>query len=120
MDEENSHIKAVKNSLTVSNNHMVCNVHFTEIIYIKSNGMCSSIYTTSGNKHCISKNIGAVEKQLNSSKQFFRIHTSCIINILLIKEYLKQDGGIIVMNNGEKIVPSKRKKQSFLKAFKHK
>ena len=107
-----------KDALTISNNQIICTVLFSEILYIKSNGMCCSIYTTKGEKHCVSKNIGVIEKQLNFAKQFNRVHTSCIINILLIKEYLKQDGGIIVMTNGEKIIPSKRKKQSFLKMFK--
>lgn len=120
MERDTVHNKSVKNSLTISNNQRVCNVPFNEILYIKSNGMCSSVYTTSGEKHCISKNLGVLEKQLNNEKQFLRVHNSCIINIMLIKEYLKQDGGTIIMQDGEKIIPSKRKKQSFLKVFKHK
>ena len=117
MNPSNVIVVKEKNTFTISNNTTICNVLFTEILYIKSNGMCTSIHTTTGKKHCISKNIGILEKQLNFTKQFIRVHTSCIINLLLIKEYLKQDGGIIVMNNGEKIIPSKRKKQAFLKAY---
>jgi two-component system LytT family response regulator len=45
---------------------------------------------------------------------FLRIHKSFLINLLHIKEYLRGEGGTVVMSNGMEIEVSRRKKELFL------
>jgi two-component system LytT family response regulator len=46
--------------------------------------------------------------------QFFRIHKSFLINVNHIKKYIKTDGGSVLMQNGDILDVSRRKKQEFL------
>ena len=45
---------------------------------------------------------------------FLRIHKSFLINLLHIKEYMRGEGGTVVMSNGMEIEVSRRKKELFL------
>ena len=46
---------------------------------------------------------------------FFRIHQSYLINIQKVKKYLKEDGGLVEMTNGNQLLISRRNKDHFLK-----
>jgi two-component system, LytTR family, response regulator len=45
---------------------------------------------------------------------FLRIHKSFLINLLHVKEYMRGEGGTVVMSNGMEIEVSRRKKEQFL------
>jgi two-component system LytT family response regulator len=45
---------------------------------------------------------------------FLRIHKSFLINLLHVKEYVRGEGGTVVMSNGMEIEISRRKKDLFL------
>jgi two-component system LytT family response regulator len=47
--------------------------------------------------------------------RFYRIHNSHLINLSYISKYLRGEGGQVVMQNGEIIDVSRRKKEDFLK-----
>ena len=51
---------------------------------------------------------------------FCRVHNSHIINILHVKQFLKHDGGLIVMSDGSKIPVSRRKKDKFIELLRKK
>lgn len=61
-----------------------------------------------------SKPIGYFEASLPSN-QFIRIHNQTIINLTLIKEYLKGKGGTVIMHDGNHFEVSERKKDKLLK-----
>lgn len=46
---------------------------------------------------------------------FYRIHNSHLINMVYIKKYLRGEGGQLVMQNGDVIEVSRRKKEEFVK-----
>lgn len=48
---------------------------------------------------------------------FFRIHQSFIINLTYVTEYIKGEGGIAVMANGDQLAVSRRRKKAFVKQF---
>jgi two-component system LytT family response regulator len=45
---------------------------------------------------------------------FFRIHNSYVVNINYIKEYIKNDGQYVVLENGTNIPVARSKKNTLL------
>ncbi len=60
----------------------------------------------------ISKNIKNYEGL--EEHDFMRVHRSSIINLNHVKEFVRHDGGYVVMTNGSRIVVSKQKKDELL------
>lgn len=63
-----------------------------------------------------SKSIGEYEELLNDYG-FFRIHQSTIISLRHVSGYLKGDGGLAEMSDGETLKVSRYRKAEFLKRF---
>jgi two-component system LytT family response regulator len=49
---------------------------------------------------------------------FARIHKSFLVNLLHIKEYLRGEGGSVILSNGKELEVSRRKKEMFLAKMK--
>jgi two-component system, LytTR family, response regulator len=49
---------------------------------------------------------------------FVRIHKSYLINMQHLKEYLKGEGGSVLMTNGKELEISRRKKEYFVNYMK--
>ena len=47
--------------------------------------------------------------------RFCRVHNMHLINLNYVKKYLRGDGGRVIMENGDEIDVSRRKKDDFLK-----
>ncbi len=52
--------------------------------------------------------------QLLTPSGFCRVHQSHLINLTEVKEYVKADGGYIVMSNGDRVPVSSRKKSEVI------
>ena len=48
---------------------------------------------------------------------FFRIHQSYLVNLSKVIEYIKGEGGMVVMKNGDQLALSRRRKKAFIKNF---
>ncbi len=88
-----------------------------EILTLKAEGSYTNVCLSSGKKVLVSKNIKFFEDILLKQPLFFRPHRSHIINLNFVKQYLRQDGGIIVMENGEEITLSRDRKDEFLQKY---
>lgn len=84
-----------------------------EILYLLSDGNYSTIFLENGQKIVSSRNLGEYE-HLFSELQFFRIHHSCIINLSHVREYLKGEGGSVILTDGTELDVSKRRKKEFM------
>jgi len=51
---------------------------------------------------------------LLSDTVFLRVHKSFLINLFHVKEYIRGEGGTVIMTNGMEIEVSRRKKEQFL------
>jgi two-component system, LytTR family, response regulator len=92
-------------------------VKLEEIIYCEAQ-RSYTIFRLTGNKTImISKPLFDYE-QLLAGTIFLRVHKSYLINLLHIKEYLRGEGGTVVMSNGMEIEVSRRKKDLFLSKVK--
>lgn len=91
----------------------------SEIIYMEAAGAYTLFYRTGQDKIVSSVNLKEYEELLND-RGFFRVHNSYLINMLHVKKLTKEDGGSIIMSNGNKVLLSKRKKEEFLKLLENK
>ncbi len=90
-----------------------------DIIYIKAEGSYSCFHLTDGRKVLVSKKIKEFENILLPTGHFFRTHRTYLINLHKIKQYIKTDGGHILMNNGDIVSISRELKEDFLNKIQH-
>lgn len=97
--------------------HTLEKIHISEIANIlrcESNGNYTTFYFKDGQKLLVTKTLKEYDKMLSEYK-FARVHQSHLINTQQIKEFVKVDGGYIVMRDGSKIPVSLRKKSVVIK-----
>ena len=90
-----------------------------DIIYIKAEGSYSCFHLADGRKVLVSKKIKEFENILLPTGHFFRTHRTYLINLHKIKQYIKTDGGHILMNNGDIVSISRELKEDFLNKIQH-
>lgn len=84
-----------------------------EIIRCESNVNYTWFYLTDGSKILVSKTLKEYDKML-SDHHFYRVHQSHLINANYIKEYVKSDGGYLLMKDGTSVPVSTRRKQEVM------
>ena len=93
-------------------------VQIENIIYCEASSNYTQIFTQDGKKHLVSRTLKEYEDLL-TDQNFFRIHNSYLINLNLIKKYVRGEGGYVVMTNDVSLDVSKRKKEAFLARLGH-
>lgn len=86
------------------------------ILYLKADGSYTHFITTDNKKITVTKKIADFER-LEQMGSFLRIHRSHLINYNRIQKIMKQDGGTVVMDNGDLLSISTDKKQQLLDLF---
>jgi len=97
--------------------HTLEKIHVTEIADIvrcESNGNYTTFFFKNGQKLLVTKTLKEYD-QLLSEHKFARVHQSHLINSHQIKEFVKVDGGYLVMHDGSKVPVSMRKKSVVMK-----
>lgn len=87
-----------------------------DILALESDGSYTKMYFINRPPLLVTKSLKDFEEMMHGYK-FFRIHHGYIINLEHIKQYIKGDGGYVVMLNDMKIDVSRRKKDEFLIAI---
>lgn len=88
-------------------------VKLSEIIHIEAEGSYCKIFLINKERLVVSKNMKELETLLDA-KTFFRTHQSHIVNLNFVKKILKEDGGLILLQDNSTIPISRRKKEDFL------
>ncbi|PWK20810.1 LytR/AlgR family response regulator transcription factor [Xanthomarina spongicola] len=83
-----------------------------DILYIESDGNYSTFIMANNQKMVVTKKIKEIDALLPEN-YFFRIHNSYIINLNKIKEFVKNDG-YVVMESNDKIPVARLRKTDFL------
>ena len=97
--------------------HTLEKIHVTEIediIRCESSGNYTTFYFKGGQKLLVTKTLKEYD-QLLAEHEFVRVHQSHLINASQIKEFVKIDGGYLVMRDGTKVPVSLRKKSNVMK-----
>ena len=84
-----------------------------DIVGCEANSNYTTIYLVDGRKRVISKTLKDFEDMLTPF-DFFRPHNSYLINLGRVKEFIRGDGGYIIMENKMKVPVSKNKREELL------
>lgn len=118
----NEKLKALKENMSDSNNNKrialptaegFLFVEQNEIVYMEADNTYTTIYFSNGNKIVVSRSLGEFVELINSP-DFYKPHRSYYINLNHIREYKKQDGGHLIMDNGDTVYIARDKKNDFL------
>lgn len=90
-----------------------------DILYCKASGNYTEIFMKDGKKHLVSRQLKEYDDLL-SEHNFFRIHHSSLINLNYVQNYIKGDGGYVVMSDNASLDVSRRKKEVFLERIGYK
>ncbi|TCP25220.1 LytTR family two component transcriptional regulator [Tenacibaculum skagerrakense] len=88
-------------------------VDFNDIIMLEADGMYTKVSTTN-EEVLVSKPLKFFVDTLSRINTFYRPHRSYLVNLTYLREYVKKDGGYIVMENNKSVSISKDKKEEFL------
>ncbi len=98
--------------ITINTDGKLIFLNIDDILFVESDGNYSTIVTTEGQKILITKKLKEVNDIL-PEHYFFRIHNSYIINLNKIKEFIKNEG-YVVMESNHKIPVARQRKSDFL------
>ena len=105
--------KSQENKIAVPTNEGLEFVVIKNIIRIESSSNYSRLYFTNGQSLFVTKLLKDFEELLLPYR-FFRVHNSHVINLNYIRKYIRGEGGQVVMDNGDVVDVSRRKKEEFL------
>jgi two-component system LytT family response regulator len=91
-------------------------VQLSEIIRCKSDNNYTTFYLENKQKIVVSKTLKYYADMLKEH-QFLRVHQSHLINTKYIKEFIKSDGGYLVLKDSSNIPVSVRKKNEVIEAL---
>lgn len=102
------------NKITLHTLDKILIVDITSIIRCESDNNYTTFYLNDNTKVLVSRTLKYYSKLLEPLG-FLRVHQSHLINTAFIKEYVKADGGYLVLSNNTSIPISTRKKPIILK-----
>ncbi|MHA4808977.1 LytR/AlgR family response regulator transcription factor [Flavitalea flava] len=88
-------------------------VKLEEIVYCQASRSYTVFHFANNKQIIISKPLFDFDSIL-SGNIFLRIHKSFLINLTHVKEYIRGEGGSVIMTNNMEIEVSRRKKEVFL------
>ncbi|CAL2075265.1 LytTR family DNA-binding domain-containing protein [Tenacibaculum sp. 190524A05c] len=119
----NKHLKELKDNLTSSKFKKIAIPHangvkfikFEDVMFFEADRMYTKIYIKNENEILTSKPLKHYTDLLKDHEIFYKPHRSFFINLNYIKEYIRKDGGYIIMDNDKIVSITKEKKQEFLR-----
>ncbi len=96
--------------ISISTQKEILRIEVDEIVRVQADGSYSVLHLKSGATSMVSKTLKEIELQL-CFPNFFRCHSSHLINLDHVKSYRNEDGGFIVLS-GENTVPLARRRKS--------
>ena len=87
-----------------------------DIVRLEAGGNCTFFHFQDKSRLLVTKTLKEYDKML-SDAGFLRVHQSHLVNTELIKAYIKTEGGYLLMQNGERVPVSVRKKTEVMKVL---
>ena len=86
-----------------------------DILYCKSEGAYTYV-VFSKKKVLVTKPLKEMESKLEEHG-FFRTHKSYLVNLHHIQEYIRGEGGYLIVSNGDQVPVARRKKEELIQLF---
>ena len=109
-------IKTTMNQIALPTSDGLNFVEVNEIIRCEASEYYTYTFMNNETKILVSKTLKDFDELL-TDYNFFRVHQSHLINLNYIRKYIRDSGGVIVMDDGIEIPVSRRKKEGFLKIW---
>ncbi len=87
-------------------------VRVSDIVMCEASGSYTNIYLIDKRKVIVSKHLKEYETLL-ADENFMRVHNSFLINLNEVKQFVKSDGGYIIMNDNHQVSISPKKRDEF-------
>lgn len=91
-------------------------IELADIYYLEGDRNYTNFILKDQQKITATKTMGEYDDLL-SEHGFFRVHQSYLVNLTYVKEYLKGDGGSVVMKDGTTLKVARNRKQDFISQF---
>lgn len=91
-------------------------VKIADIVRCESDRMYTVVTMTDGKQIVVSKPMGQLGEILDGHG-FFRVHNSHIVNMNHIRQFVRSDGGYVVMDDGATVSVARNRKDEFLELF---
>ena len=85
-----------------------------EVVRIESSSNYSRLFFANGETLLVTRQLKEFEELLTPYR-FCRVHNIHLINLRYVKRYVRGEGGSVIMDNGDEIDVSRRKKDDFLR-----
>lgn len=108
----------MQDTIALSTQQGLLFVKIDDIMYLEASSCYTYIVMNDKTKHLASKTMATFEEVLSDNPLFFRTHKSHIVNLKFIKQYIRGEGGELIMHDGNNITLSRNRKQDFLSLFK--
>lgn len=87
------------------------------LTHLEADGAYTHFHFEDGKKVVVSKKIKEFEEALTQQSSFFRTHRSFIVNLKKIKQYVKQEGGYVLLENDIQVPLARERKDEFLQVI---
>ncbi|MBN2682773.1 MAG: response regulator transcription factor [Bacteroidales bacterium] len=111
-----SNRKSVEKLALPSSNGILL-VKIDDIIRCESDSNYTNIFLQNKQKILVTKTLKDYDDIL-SDVGFFRVHKSHLINLRFVKQYIKGEGGYVIMEDNSQVEVSRRRKDEFIMALK--
>ncbi|WP_397445174.1 LytR/AlgR family response regulator transcription factor [Polaribacter sp. R77954] len=91
-------------------------LNIEEVVYCKSDGNYTTLFLLDGTSYLYSKKIKDVYELLNT-EDIVRVHQSYLVNMNFVKEYVKNEGYYLILENTKTIPVSKPNRMVILEAM---
>ncbi|KQB98867.1 LytTR family DNA-binding domain-containing protein [Pedobacter sp. Hv1] len=108
----------MQDTIALSTQQGLLFVKIDDIMYLEADSCYTHIIMNDQTRHLASKTMATFEEVLLDNSLFFRAHKSHIVNLKFIKQYIRGEGGELVMQDGNIVALSRNRKQEFLSLFK--
>lgn len=111
--------KTPPQKLALSTQEKIHVVDIQSIIRCESNDNYTTFFFTDGTKVMVSKTLKTYD-QLLKDADFLRVHQRHLVNQKHVREFVKTDGGYLIMDNGSNVPVSTRKRAEVVEAISRK
>lgn len=89
-------------------------IDLNDIVFLKADNTYTEIFLEDNSKLVVSRTLKNFEEVLQDNPSFFRCHKSYMVNRDFIIDYVKSDGGYLVVKNNHQVNISPEKVEAFL------